>query len=62
MIIAACIGAGFLLCAAIVTALVCVAPLFDENEQPIDDITDDPRPAMVLREAWADRETRGVGL
>lgn len=35
------------------------APLIGDE---LDDITDDPRPAQVLREAWADRETRGVGL
>lgn len=35
------------------------APLYDENERPVDEVQDDPRPAQVLRDYWADRETRG---
>ena len=44
------IGVVLLGCTAIVVCCAALAPLFDENEQPIDDVTDDPRPAQVLRE------------
>ena len=52
-IAAVCIGA-----LGIMTVLVIRAPLVDENERPIDEVQDDPRPGEVLRAAWADREAQ----
>lgn len=52
------IGVVLLGCTAIVVCCAALAPLFDENELPIDEVQDDPRPGEVLRAAWADRETQ----
>ena len=43
------IGVVLLGCTAIVVCCAALAPLFDENELPIDEVQDDPRPGEVLR-------------
>ena len=56
------IGVVLLGCTAIVVCCAALAPLFDENELPSDEVQDDPRPGEVLRAYLADRSARGEGL
>ena len=44
---------------ALMYRMVATAPLYDADERPVDEVQDDPRPAQVLRDYWADLRSSG---